>query len=139
MCVEGVGDVQVVCNEGAQPGLAFVDGAGVGCAAEGYVCAAGVGVNIHSGIDGPGCWLQACGKAMAVCANLRGKESALACQYRDEDFLVFSDFVHCSRELVVRVSAHGVELLGDIERDDGELAAVLDEDGFFFLRHDCGN
>jgi hypothetical protein len=38
--VEGVGDVQVVGDEGAEPGLALVDGGGVGGAAEGYVCAA---------------------------------------------------------------------------------------------------
>jgi hypothetical protein len=38
--VEGVGDVQVVGDEAAEPLLALVDGRGVGCAAEGDVCAA---------------------------------------------------------------------------------------------------
>jgi hypothetical protein len=70
-----------------------------------------------------------------VCRGLRRKEPPLAGQNRDEDFLVLSDFVHGSRKFVVRVSAHGIEFLGDIECDDGDFAAVLDEDGFFFLGH----
>jgi hypothetical protein len=45
MRVEGVGDVEVVCDEGFEPGLALVDGAGVFGAAEGDICAAGVRVS----------------------------------------------------------------------------------------------
>jgi hypothetical protein len=38
--VEGVRDVQVVRDEGFQPGLPLVNGGGVFCAAKGNVCAA---------------------------------------------------------------------------------------------------
>jgi hypothetical protein len=38
--VEGVRDVQVIGDEGFEPGLALVDGGGVFCAAKGDVCAA---------------------------------------------------------------------------------------------------
>jgi hypothetical protein len=43
MRVESMGDMQVIRDEGAEPGLALVDGGGVGGSAEGYVCAAGTG------------------------------------------------------------------------------------------------
>lgn len=68
---------------------------------------------------------------------VRGKESPLACQDGDEDFVVLGDFVHGARELVVCFAAESVEFRGDIEGDDGELAAVFDEDGFFLGRHGC--
>jgi hypothetical protein len=49
---------------------------------------------------------------------------------------VLGDLVHCARELVVQFSAERIELLGDIEGDDGDFAAVFDEDAVV-LGHFC--
>jgi hypothetical protein len=48
MRVKGMCDVEVVCDEALQPGLALVDGCRVFCAAEGNVGAAGYVVSIWS-------------------------------------------------------------------------------------------
>lgn len=41
------------------------------------------------------------------------------------------DLVHCACKLVVVLSIERVELLGDVEGDDGDLALVFDEDAVF--------
>lgn len=44
---------------------------------------------------------------------------------------MLSNLGHGTRKLVVRFAAERVELLGDIECDNGEFAAVFGLDGFF--------
>ena len=63
--------------------------------------------------------------------DVRGEESPFACEHGDEYFVVRSDFVHGPRELVVEVAIERIVLLGHVERDDGYLALVLDEDAWF--------
>ena len=46
---------------------------------------------------------------------------------------MFSDFVHRTCELVVKVAIESVELLRDIESDDGYFALVFNENAW--LRH----
>lgn len=46
MCVESVGDVEVICDEGFEPGLRAVDGCGVSLGAKGDVGAAGNRIDV---------------------------------------------------------------------------------------------
>jgi hypothetical protein len=67
--------------------------------------------------------------------DLRRKEPALPCQNRDEHLIVLCDFEQRARKLVVVFSAQRIEFLGDVECDDGDAAAVVDQDGIFLGGH----
>jgi hypothetical protein len=67
-----------------------------------------------------------------VCGgDIRRKESPLARQNRDEHLIMFRNFKQRTRKLVVVLSAQRIEFLGHVERDDGDAAAVVDEDRVF--------
>jgi hypothetical protein len=63
--------------------------------------------------------------------DVRGKESSRARQNGNENLIMLRDLEQCARKLVVVFSAQRIEFLGHVERDDGDAAAVVDEDGFF--------
>jgi hypothetical protein len=63
--------------------------------------------------------------------DLRGEEPSVARQHSDKHLIVLGDLVHGARELVVQFSAERVELLGDVEGDDGDFTAVFDENAIF--------
>jgi hypothetical protein len=71
--------------------------------------------------------------------DLRRKEPPLACQNCNKHFIVLCDFEQRARKLVVVFSAQRIEFLGDVERDDGDAAAVVDQDGIFLGGGHCGS
>lgn len=68
--------------------------------------------------------------------NLRGKESTFSRQNRDEDIVSRRDFVHQDGETIIQVLRHGIELLGQVQRDNGNPAASLES--HCFLGHAVG-
>jgi hypothetical protein len=63
--------------------------------------------------------------------DLRREKPSRACQYGNENLIMLRNLEQCARKLVVVFSAQRIELLGHVERDDGDAAAVVDEDGVF--------
>jgi hypothetical protein len=63
--------------------------------------------------------------------DVRRKESPIASQDCDKHLIMFRNFDQRARKLVVVLSAQRIEFLGHVERDDGDAAAVVDEDGVF--------
>ena len=71
--------------------------------------------------------------------DLRGEEVPVTGQNGDVDVVAGCDLVHACCEFVVEISIQGVKLLGLVEGDDGDFAAVLEEDAVLRGRHDgCG-
>lgn len=121
MRVEGVRDVQVIGDEGAQPVFAGVR-EGVGArSADGDVCAAMKGVLVVVG--------YICRELGGRCGcNVRAEESSFAGDDGDDDVGHFGDFVEELGDAEVAGHAHRVELLLRIEGDDGDFAALFEED-----------
>lgn len=72
---------------------------------------------------------------------LRAKEPAFRGQDGDEDVVSRCDVIEQSGEEEIMILGHGIESLRPIERDDGDLAANLEEDFVVWVRrwlgHDC--
>lgn len=66
-----------------------------------------------------------------VVVGLRAEETALAGKHSDEDVVALGDFAEELGDAEVVVLNHGIELLFQVEGDDGHLATGLEEDGFF--------
>ncbi len=61
---------------------------------------------------------------------LRREEAAFGGDYGDEDAIVGGDLAHELGDAEVVVLGHGIELLGEVQSDDGDLATGLVEDRF---------
>jgi len=111
MGIECLGDVEIVGDEGLEPAFvkvfAWLAGAG-----DGDVGAAGIGVSrLFSGS-----WRE---------RYLRAEEATLACEDRNKHIIAFGDLAHELGQAEVAVLGHGIELLLQVEGDDGHPAAVL--------------
>lgn len=128
VCVEGVGDVQVVGDEGLEPVAAggFVGGHG---ARDGDVGAA---------VDGGSVIVSATERFRGVrsaVVDSRGEVSAFACQDGDVDVVARSYLMHQRGQSIVQVLGHGIELLLIVERDDGYFAPGFEGNEFLWGRH----
>lgn len=65
--------------------------------------------------------------------DIRREEPSVAGQNSDIHIISGSNLMHGLGEGIVPVAVQSIELLGLVERDDGDFAAVLDGDG---VRHD---
>jgi hypothetical protein len=67
--------------------------------------------------------------------NVRGKVTAFACQDSDEDIIHNRNFLHQFGKAEVMISIECIQLLWQIERDDGDMASGLQGDVLLDLRH----
>ena len=116
--VEGVCDVEVVGDEGAEPVFAEVGAFGEG-AGDADVGAAERGVSIGTG------------RSLEEAFALRGEIAAFAGEDGDVDIVAGGDLAHQGREAVVEVQAEGIELLGEIEGYKGDFALCGQDDLLF--------
>jgi hypothetical protein len=68
-------------------------------------------------------------------SNVRGKVTAFSCQDGDVDIFHNRDFLHQFGKAEVMVSIECVQLLWQIEGDDGDVASGLQRDFLLDLRH----
>ena len=125
MRVEGVGYVQVLGDAGVE-----------GCLSRVLFCCVG------------GCGAGSCYVGASVCSlaliylkclklwegedeeseYIRRKEPALAREHGDGYLVISSDVVHMARNIEPVLRGDGIEFLGLVELDDGDVAALLEDD-----------
>jgi hypothetical protein len=66
------------------------------------------------------------GSAWLEIGDVRGEEASGACEDGDIDVVAGGDFVHFGRKREILVLIHGIELLGLVERYNGQFAAVFE-------------
>lgn len=74
---------------------------------------------------------------LVVC--LRREISAFSCQDSDEDVIAAGDLTHKAGDPVVKILGKCIELLGDIESDNGNFALSGQGDGLLSERHCRGS
>ena len=67
--------------------------------------------------------------------SLRREVSSFSCEEGDVDVIACGNLAHEVRETEVEVLGQGIEFLGEVESDDGDLAAGLE--GYLVVR--CGH
>ena len=67
--------------------------------------------------------------------NVRGKVTAFSCENGDVDIVHSSNFLHHFGEAEVVVPIECIQLLWQIEGDDGDVASGLQSDFLLDLRH----
>lgn len=117
MRVEGAGDVEVVGDEELEPEAAIILGSGWGGRGDGGEVGATKPISLTA-------------SDMKSMDHPRGEASS--CTRQDSDVYIFAlgNLEQISSESVVVILRQGIELLGQIERDDGGAVLVLEQDVF---------